>query len=372
MVAVTLIVMLGFAALTIDLGNLYTARTELQCAADSSALAGASSFFSDPGLIQNVENLFPLIHGRSQEYSRRNNTMGVETLLASSDIVIGTRDLDTWDAAMDLSGLRRFNAVQVTVLKTSESANGSIGFTFGHILGYSSGGVGASATAVLDDRFSRYDVQPGILTPFTVNYEIYEDMLVNGDDDYSHEGNVNRNPDGVREIRLFPWRANGNGNGPGGGSGAEGAGNFGALNIGISNQGTSEMEQQILYGVTPGQMADEVGTSDLTFYDDSGAPASYDINGNTGLSVGMEDSIVLRIGDVIGHFIHENVTLQGQSATFEVVGIRFGRIMDVDLHGRPDNKRLVIQPMAYTGAGIYVSPEAPSTNGLVGIALLVR
>lgn len=372
MVAVTLTITLGFAALTIDLGNLYAARTELQCAADSSALAGASSFFSDPGLIQNLETLIPLIHGRSQEYSRRNNTMGAETLLASGDIVIGTRELDTWDAAMDTSGLQRYNAVQVMVLKTRGSANGSIGFTFGHILGHTSGGVGASATAVLDDRFSRYDVQPGIMTPFTINRELYEDMLVNGSDDYSHEGGVNRNPDGVREVVLFPWKESGGGPGGPGSEPSAGAGNFGALNIGIDDQGQAALEDQILNGITQGQLEDEVGTSDLTFFDDNGGQVSYDINGNVGLKAGIEDTIQLRVGDVIGHFIHETVVIEGANAMFDVVGIRFGRIMDVDLHGSPNNKQLVIQPMAYTGAGIYVSPEAPSTNGLVGIALLVR
>ncbi|MCH7871882.1 MAG: hypothetical protein IID33_09295 [Planctomycetes bacterium] len=372
LVAVSLTVTLGFAALTIDLGTLYSARGQLQRAADASALAGASSFFSDAGLMQNTESLFPMIHDRSQDYSLRNTTLGLGTILASGDITIATRLLDTWNAPLDTSGLQRYNAVKVTVLKSGESPNGAVGFTFGRILGFTSGNVAATATAVLDDRFSEYDVQPGIMTPFTVAREIYEDMVVNGDDNYSHEGGVNRNPDGVPEVVLFPWKENGNGQGPGGGSGAEGAGNFGALNIGISNQGTAEFEQQILTGVTPDQLVSEVGTSDLTFYDSNGAGASYEINGNTGLSVGMEDSIEHRIGDVIGHFIHETVTLQGQSATFEVVGIRFGRIMGVDLHGSPNNKQLVIQPMAYTGQGIHVSPEAPSTNGLVGIALLVQ
>ena len=371
MVAVMLTVVLGFAALTIDLGTLYSARGQLQRAADASALAGASSFFSDSGLMQTTESLFPMIHDRSQDYSLRNTTLGHGTILASGDITIATRLLDTWNAPLDTSGMQRYNAVKVTVLKSAASPNGAVGFTFGHILGFTSGDVAATATAVLDDRFSEYDSQDGIMTPFTVSKAIYDDMVVNGPDDYSHEGGVNRNADGVPEVIIFPWRENGNGNGPGGGSGAEGAGNFGALNIGISNQGTAEMELQIREGVTPGQMEAEVGTSDLVFYDENGGAVSYDVNGNTGLSAGMGDSIELRIGDVIAHFVHENVSLGGANAIFQIVGIRFGRIMGIDLHGNPDNKQLVIQPMAYTGAGVKVSPGAPSTNGLVGIALLV-
>lgn len=42
LLAVMLITLLGFAALTIDLGNIHIARSEMQAAADASALAGAS------------------------------------------------------------------------------------------------------------------------------------------------------------------------------------------------------------------------------------------------------------------------------------------------------------------------------------------
>src|SRR3989442_14432547 len=48
MVAVTLVVLLGFLALGIDLGMLFAARTEAQRAADSAALAGASAFVENP------------------------------------------------------------------------------------------------------------------------------------------------------------------------------------------------------------------------------------------------------------------------------------------------------------------------------------
>ena len=42
-VVVSLVVLLGFAALSIDLGHLYLTRAELQRTADAAALAGATS-----------------------------------------------------------------------------------------------------------------------------------------------------------------------------------------------------------------------------------------------------------------------------------------------------------------------------------------
>ncbi|PYO65688.1 MAG: pilus assembly protein TadE, partial [Gemmatimonadetes bacterium] len=47
-VALTLLVLLCFLALGIDLGMLYTARTDAQRAADAAALAGASAFVDNP------------------------------------------------------------------------------------------------------------------------------------------------------------------------------------------------------------------------------------------------------------------------------------------------------------------------------------
>ena len=51
-VCLLLIGFLGIAALCIDLGVLYTARTSAQHAADSAALAGAFTFVNSPNAIQ--------------------------------------------------------------------------------------------------------------------------------------------------------------------------------------------------------------------------------------------------------------------------------------------------------------------------------
>ena len=45
LVGVLMFVLIGFAALAIDLGHLYVVRNELQNAADSGALAGAHNLY---------------------------------------------------------------------------------------------------------------------------------------------------------------------------------------------------------------------------------------------------------------------------------------------------------------------------------------
>lgn len=54
MVALLLIVFIGFAALAIDLGHLYVVRNELQNGADAGALAGARFLYNDNGTAVNI------------------------------------------------------------------------------------------------------------------------------------------------------------------------------------------------------------------------------------------------------------------------------------------------------------------------------
>jgi len=54
LVAVSLLVLLGFAALAIDVGHLVVARNELQNAADAGALAGAQVLYNDNGTVINT------------------------------------------------------------------------------------------------------------------------------------------------------------------------------------------------------------------------------------------------------------------------------------------------------------------------------
>jgi hypothetical protein len=75
---------------------------------------------------------------------------------------------------------------------------------------------------------------------------------------------------------------------------------------------------------------------------------------------------------VVGFFLHSRVVDAGSNAVFTIVGIRFGRVMEVDLSGSPENKRLVLQPVVYSDDGVRVDPDAPGTGGLVGRVVLVQ
>ena len=375
--AISMTVLIGFAALAIDLGQLYVARAELQRAADAAALAGASSYFSDAGQAQDIPELSYVIDMRSQEVSLANPTHHAGTVLDLGDIMIGGYDFDYPEDDLDMSGSLRFNAVQVTTRRTSGSSNGPITLFFAGLIGMGEGGVVATATAVADDRFAglRLDRDIGCpFIPFTIHVNLYNDMVVNGDDNYSYDDAVYYTGDGIPEVQLYPWR-----HFPGDPADQwddvyvtddEGQGNFGILEFG--GGGASATAEMILNGVTAAELQAEIGTSELTFCDELGNPTTVQMSGNPGVQAAVAKAPEDRIGDVVGFFVHNEVTGSGTNVEYQTVGVRFGRIMDVKLRGSPAKRFLLVQPVAYTGPEVIINRYAPSTDGHVGRAILVR
>lgn len=180
--------------------------------------------------------------------------------------------------------------------------------------------------------------------------------------------------DGVREIRLYPWRST---KLPQADIGmVDGSGNFGTLNVGLGGQGTTFLEQQIREGITAQELQNEFGTSTLIFYDEEHTPETgprlYYASGNPGLSTGMSDTLTARRGDIVGFFLHRGVVSDGTNATFAICGVAFGRVMDVRLSGRPAERALVIQPMPWSDEWIAIRESAPSTNDKMGRVVLVQ
>ncbi len=374
-VAVMSTVIVGSGALAIDLGTLYTARGELQRAADAAALAGVSSYFTNAGLLDQNDVLIDLATQRAQEISYVNPTLGAASYLEAADVVVGTFDFDNPGGDLDTSGVQPFNAVGVVVRRTADSFNGPVSYAFARIFGRNDGGVVAEAAAVIDDRFAGFEQREEnpLLLPFTIHEDTYEEMLASGPDEWSCEdGEVLQSGDLVSEVKLLPWKQKNQGNGQGGGGEDDGGGNFGHLNVGIHDHGNPRIREQIIGGISPAELEAEIGTSRVVFYDDFGEPVTYEITGTPGMRAGLEDAVEQRIGDIIGFFLHDDIWENGSNATYRIVDIRFGRVMHVDLHGNPNDKQLVVQPVAYTGPFVFVREYAESTDGQVGKLYLVR
>jgi hypothetical protein len=122
MVCMLLVAFMGIAALCVDLGLLYTARTSAQHAADSAALAGAFTFLnpaaSQPTAAQNA----------AVSVAGANKVLGQPVAISASNV------------AVDIAN----RTVTVTVGRTG--ANG-VGTFFARVLGINSVGVSVSAKA---------------------------------------------------------------------------------------------------------------------------------------------------------------------------------------------------------------------------------
>ena len=370
---VMMVVLIGFAALTIDVGVMYNTRADLQNAADAAALAGAAAYAS-PAMVQvrlghdagtNIQYVLAKAERQARQTARENGSFaGGKIILEPEDVGTGWIDVTSATSPLDPNPLPAdYNAVQVIARRSKESPNGPVRFFFATIFGKHTTSVSASAVAVYDDHFSAYDVDipsSAPLWPFTIHTAEYDTWVAGSTDKYQYDSDTNTvstGPDGDVEVRLYPDKL--------------APGNYGLMNIGAPNQGSTTLEGQILNGVSPTDLELEIGTSKLTFYDDDGDPMGYDMTGNPGLKSSLEAPIEARIGDVVGFFVHDKVSQSGSNVVYHITGIRFARVMFVKLSSSKQ-RGLWMQPVSYNGPGVITIPGAPSSDGNAGQIVLVR
>jgi Flp pilus assembly protein TadG len=148
MVAIAIPVIIGFAALTIDVGLIYNTKTDLQRAADAAALAAA-------GRLGDYEAGDPLELGREAAWSvtADNTVLNKRITIENSDITFGRSILNKQTGQFDFVPTNTFpDSARVVVRKTSGSSNGSLGLYFARIFGKESQDVTAEAIAMLLPR----------------------------------------------------------------------------------------------------------------------------------------------------------------------------------------------------------------------------
>jgi hypothetical protein len=365
---VLLVVLIGFASLTLDVGAMYNTRADLQNAADAAALAAAAAYTS-PEMTQirlgagsdgQIQDVIASGRAMAQEAGLKNWSFGSDgTEIPDEDITFGWIDLASGTSAIDTSASpATFNAVQV-VTRRSAQVNGPLQFFFASIFGKSTTTITASAVASYVGTITAYDIAVPFaanLWPFTIHEDEFDKWALQGADNYSYDSEkemVFKGNDGEREVRLYPDKL--------------APGNYGLLNIGAPSQSTNMLETQIVNGVMPADLEMEVGTSQLAFSDENGNPTGYDISGNPGLKSALQASIVLRYGDIVAFFVHDHVQKSGSNVSYHVTGIRFARVMFSALSG--PNRGIQMQPVAYTGPGVIMLPgPASSSTGQIVLA----
>jgi hypothetical protein len=371
LVAVAGPVLLGFAALTIDLGQVYVARTQLQQAADAAALAAASVYFTDAGLQQNGSAISSMAMERAGAIALNNRVLGSRLILKAADVTPGQHDFA--DPAGPLLPMSPWNAVQVTARRTSDCENGPVSLFFARIWGWNSADLVAAARAAVDDRMERYVLEGNTtgtgFMPLTIPMDGYFDMFTSGGLDlYSYDSGVHSAPDGIPEVQAYPWKWTQQ-------DGSGGSGNFGILDMNRPNNGAAALSEQISNGgASAADVQAQFGVPTLTFYDaaHTQSPITYPCSGTPGMKASIEAALAGQIGKVCALFLNNGVSGQGQNATYSICGIVWARIMAVDLSGGPHAIGLVVQPVGHTDSWVLTSQYARSTSGTAGRITLVQ
>jgi Flp pilus assembly protein TadG len=137
--AALMVVVLGFAAFSIDTGYICVARTQLQSAADSAALAAAATM--------GAPDVDPT--QKAIDYAGY-NTVGTHNVrLATSDVVYGTWDTAALAFTPSATGIG--NAVKVTA-RADNTTSGAVPLFFAKVFGRSSIDLRASAVAITNPR----------------------------------------------------------------------------------------------------------------------------------------------------------------------------------------------------------------------------
>lgn len=205
MVAAMLTALVGMAGAAVDLGMIYTARSQLQNAADAAALAAADTIITYDGtFIAQVD--YDGAWATAQQIAGANQAIGVNLALLESDFVVGKWDPDTgtWVSTGASDNPADINAVQVTV-RRDELANSPVGTFFAGIVGVDQVGLQATARAYIG--YAGNVPEGAVALPIAVKAE-----AVLGDDDSPDCGQsleFHSEPDENAEwTTFFDWPVN--------------------------------------------------------------------------------------------------------------------------------------------------------------------
>jgi Flp pilus assembly protein TadG len=178
LVAICLTMLIGFAALAVDVGYLYATRNELQNVADAAALAGAGylgTVYAALTYTEQQDYTFSRteVVDAIQQVAQKNSAAGVNITIADSginalgeDIVIGI-----WNGTSVSASLTSPDAVRV-VARRQEGVNGPVSTFFANIFGVADMEVGAVATAALTGPATA--AEGTLRTPFAISELIFE------------------------------------------------------------------------------------------------------------------------------------------------------------------------------------------------------
>jgi Flp pilus assembly protein TadG len=369
--AILSIVLIGMVAFSVDVGYILTAKEEMQRTADSAALAacwdygknlssGNSSSVSLAAARQAAANY-------ASENQVTNDPMSLDANAANSpdgDIVFGyISDFKNSQSAFQTSTTGAYNAVRVRVRKNS-SINGEVPYFFARVFGLEGQTLESEATAGMVRDVQGFQIPSNgenvDLLPYALDLTTWNNFIANvGSDNYrwnSTTKQVESGSDGLVEVNLFP-------------QGTGSPGNRGTVDIGGSNNSTSDIARQILHGISPCDFNALASQGRSLVFNSCGY---LHLNGDTGISAGVKDELASIKGQPRVIPIFESVSGNGNNAEYKIVKWQGIRIMAVKLTGSMSQKHVTIQVAPVIVQGIVSSPTSGTSAYVYSPVVLVR
>lgn len=333
-------------AVTLDFAHIHVAETELQRAADASAMAACWEMF-DQSLAGGSDGVAALATKQAANSVAYANRVGEESpQFSSSDVELGAYGADR---TFNGSGAGTSNAVRVT-LRRQAAMNGELPLFFGALTGRDSLSLHTTATAAMHRAVSGFHAPTSSagridILPFALDLPSWLDAVAgNTSDNYAFvNGSVQSGSDGIHETNLYPK-----------GTGAPG--NRGTVDIGGSNNSTADLSRQILQGISKQDFLD---LGKPLEFDENG---ELELNGDTGISAGVKDELATLIGKVRIIPIYTSVGGNGNNAMFTIVRFEGVRILDIKLTGSKNDKRVMIQPAPAIARGAKIDYSGGSSS----------
>lgn len=403
-IAIVLVVLVGFVALAIDLGYVALTKTSMQAAADAAVLSGGTELKSNLG-----RNPVPASTMRvaatalAVDYASRhaNGDVSSTYLSPDDDVKFGWAKFNTGTGAWDLHwgselpSVGGHNLIGVIVHRDregSENADQPLPLIFASVLGSDFSNLQTKASAVIMPangiRITPGSDESAEAMPFVISQDLWQKYLraqlyYEGDPDMFSEmtaeeiegiedelsdeplfGHYYEENDGslvFRQDFADQYDCDCGFQDPESTVEASGelysdgvlevdvyprdnytAGNFGTIDVGSESNSTADIERQILHGVN---------ATDLSFFPNNQLVLPYTLQGDTGVSVGMKDELEDVLGQCRAVFLFDGLSNPGNTSQFHVVGMAGVRVMHVQLTGNLEFKHLAMQLCEATVSG---------------------
>ena len=328
--ALMMATLVGMVAFAVDYGHLLKVRTDLQRSADACSLAAAQD------LVPNDDGTQDLNEPREtvRTYAR-SNLSDASIQVADGDIEFGRYDSQTIYSGVTLLNTGTFDTVRVT-LRRDGASNPTVPLFFARLFGMQEAPITASATAILQRA---QIMEPGAeVLPFATPKPLWDSL---------DPGEM--------------WTAYGDGKLQDA-IGNDVPGNWGTVDIGQTDNSTSELRDQILNGLRQSDIdalyAD--GRINQNSYVDGSQPTW--MQGDPGMSSGMKSAVQAVHGTKKYIPIYDTLggELGGNNVEFHVIGWGVVTVIDSQWAGAVNTWVKVKKSHTYDGT---LRPASSLSNG---------